>query len=316
MNKESKELAKKILNKIHLLDLGYYFQESRNKRMKEKDYEKNLKKWYKTTLKKDLDLENPRSFNEKIQWLKLYDSTPLKTKLADKYLVREWIKEKIGDEYLIPFLGVWDNANDIDFNSLPNEFILKINNGTSRNIIVKDKNKINEKEIKKTLNRWLSYNLGYKDGMELHYRKIQPKIIAEELLEEEGQEGLIDYRIFCFSGETKFIMADVPDKKAEGNCRLNIYNTDWKSLPFSINRPNTAEVKRPKNLELMIRIANELSKEFSHARIDLYNINQKIYFGEITFTHNAGGSKVSPEEWDYTIGSWLTLPKEKSPIPH
>ena len=170
----------KATNKNLRKDYDYY------RSLDPSQYEEELKDWYKRRTKKELDLENPKTFNEKIQWLKLYDSTPIKTKLADKYLVREWVKEKIGEEYLVPLLGVWDKFDDIDFDKLPDKFVLKCNHGCGWNLIVTDKSKIDKVEAKKKFDKWMNTNFAFCNGLELHYKNIQPKIIAEEYLENNG----------------------------------------------------------------------------------------------------------------------------------
>lgn len=311
MQKKVKKIIKQIPFMNFIIKQKNLCKENKYKKMKEEDYEDNLKKWYKKETGDLLDLKNPLSFNEKIQWLKLYDSTPLKTQLADKYLVREWVSEKIGEEYLIPLLGVWDNANEISFETLPDEFILKTNHGSGWNLLIKDRKNINEKKIKKTLNNWLSYNYGYKKGMELHYRAIEPKIMAETLVREfTEEEGLRDYGFFCFSGEIKFITSNIPH---EGLWKKGTYTLEWEKAPFSIGKYYIEEEeKEPKNFKLMCQLAKTLSEGFSFVRVDLYNINGKILFGEMTFTPASGINKLIPREWEKTIGGWINLTNKKS----
>ena len=196
------------------------------------NYEKELKNWYKRWMKKDLNLENPQTFNEKIQWLKLYDSTPIKTQLADKYLVRDYIKEKIGEEYLVPLLGAWDKFDDIDFDKLPDKFVLKCNHGSGWNIIVTDKNNFDRAEAKKKMDTWMQKNFAFCAGFELHYKNIKPKIIAEKFIEGE----MHDYRILCFNGEPKIVWddKDVVDRTKHSR---NIYDTEWNLLPVGLVYP-------------------------------------------------------------------------------
>ena len=199
----------------------------------ESDYPRLLKLRYKASTGEDLNLDNPKTFNEKIQWLKLYDSTPLKTRLADKYLVRDWIKEKIGEEYLVPLIGVWDKFDDIDFDALPKQFALKCNHSSGMNIIVTDKSKMNFAETKEKFDKWLKTNYAFVGGLELHYKNIPPKIIAEKYLKSDG--GLIDYRFYCMNGKPVQCWVDkfsgTPDHVRE------IFDMNWKKLDMRCKWP-------------------------------------------------------------------------------
>lgn len=258
------------------------------------------------------DIYNPQTFNEKIQWIKVFDSTPLKTRLADKYLVRDWITEKIGAEYLVPLLGVWDSFDDIDFNSLPNQFVLKCNHGSGWNIIVKDKSKLDLKEARCKLESWIKKNYAFKRG-ELQYLNIPPKIIAEQYLENINQ--LYDYKIMCFNGEPKFLWVD-EDRFIKH--KRSLFSLDWKPLPFKIcekyDSISDPEKAKPESLDLMIDLARTLCQGFAHVRIDFYAVDGKVYFGEMTFTSTSGLDRIVPEEWNNKIGNMLILPP-KSPIP-
>lgn len=267
-------------------------------------YPHELKKWYKRETGKTLDLDNPRTYNEKIQWLKLYDSTPVKTMLADKYLVRDWVKETIGEEYLIPLLGVWDRAEDIDFESLPDQFVLKTNHGSGWNIIVCNKSDLCIPEIRKKLNDWLHTNYAFCFGLELHYKDISPRIVAEQYI--NAGKTPPDYKFLCFNGKVKYIWVDTgrfTDHKRD------IFNTDWSLLPFSIEYPNThLVIERPQNLEKMISLAEQLSADFVHVRVDFYDLNDKIYFGEMTFTPLSGAGLILPQAFDRLMGDLMELP--------
>lgn len=281
------------------------FKLSFKKNTDEKDFPEMLKKWYKKRTGKILNLNNPKTFNEKIQWLKLYDNSPLKTKLADKYLVREWIKEEIGEEYLIPLLGVWDNFDDIDFDKLPESFVLKANHGCAWNIIVKDKTKFDKTKAKKKFDKWMKRNYAYKAGLELQYKDITPKIIAEKYIVDSKGE-LNDYKTLCFNGEPKFIWIDCGRFK---NRTENIYDTKWNLQPFLMTYPNSKEpIPAPQNLDKMIELAGKLSKQFALVRVDFYNVDGKIYFGEMTFTSASGVDKFIPGEYDLKLGEMLSLP--------
>ena len=277
-----------------------------------KKYQEELKLWYKQVMKEELDLDNPKTYNEKIQWMKLYDSTPLKTRLADKYLVRAWVKQKIGGEYLIPLLGVWDSFDEIDFDKLPNQFVLKANHGCGWNIIVKDKSTFDKEEARKKFDVWMHTNFAFRAGLELHYMNIPPKIIAEEYLE-NNDDDLYDYKVFCFNGKAESVMF-LSDRKQE--LKMSFYDLQWNKLPFVYSYPqNPDEVPKPKNLELMINLAEKLAEGFPHVRVDFYVLNNgSIKFGEMTFTSASGTCKWNIPEQDKVYGDLITLPP-KSPIP-
>ena len=256
------------------------------------------------------NIDNPRSFNEKMQWLKLYNEDPLLTKCADKYLVREYVKEKIGEEYLIPLLGVWDSPDDIDFDKLPNQFVLKVNWGSGQNIIVKDKAKLDIEETKTKLREWLSpHSNHYYYSFEWSYKNIKPKIIAEQFIQQLNND-LYDYKFFSYRGKVKnlFVVSDRFNKKY-----FDFYDTDWNKLPFERvyhNSPNG--IIKPQNLDRMISLAETLSKDFPFARVDFYDLENKIYFGEITFYPGNGMEAFEPVEWDYKLGEMLTLPTSQN----
>lgn len=268
-----------------------------------------LEKWYKNRTGKDLNLENPLTFNEKIQWLKLYDNSPLKTILSDKYRVRKWVEEKIGKEYLIPIIGVWDKFEDINFDDMPYRFVLKANHGSHWNIIVKEKPKFDKKNARRKFNKWLKRNYAYKAGLELQYSGIKPKIIAEHYIEDSKGE-LNDYKILCFNGEPKFIWIDC-GRYTKGRTK-NIYDINWNLQPFTMTYPaSDKEIPAPRNLDKMIELARILSNGFTFVRVDLYNVDGKIYFGEMTFTSMSGVDKFEPEKYDLELGKMLELPDKE-----
>lgn len=268
-------------------------------------YTQELKAWYQRVTGKYLNLDNPRTFNEKIQWLKLYNSTPIKTRLADKYLVRDWVKEKIGEQYLIPLLGVYDKFEDIDFAKLPNQFVIKCNHGCAYNIIVKDKSKLDLAEAKAKLDKWLHENFAFKAGYELHYRDIKPKIIIEKYMEDESGE-LRDYKFMCFNGKVELILVD--QDRYSGHKR-NVYDNNWILQKYS-DFPNIKEdIKKPNELETIKSLAHNLSKYFNFVRVDFYITNKKIYFGEMTFTPASGTLKF-PNYINQKLGNMIKLPKQ------
>lgn len=272
------------------------------------DYEKELKLWYKDKVGYELDLENPITYTQKIQWMKLYDSTQLKSDLTDKYKVREWVKNKIGEKFLIPLLGVWNKFDDIDFNKLPDRFVLKCNHGCKFNHIVLDKNKLNINELKDKFDEWMEQDFAFKYGLQLHYSNIEHKIIAEEYLENNNHD-LYDYKFLCFNGEPKYIWVDT--QRFTKHAR-DFFDLDWNYLDLEtqVARSNNP-LPKPVNLEKMIELARTLSKGFPHVRVDFYVLNDgSIKFGEMTFTSSSGDNKWSPKIYDYKLGQLFDLPKK------
>lgn len=251
------------------------------------------------------NIDKPKTFNEKLQWLKLYNEDSLLTKCADKYLVREYVKEKIGSEYLIPLLGVWDSPDDINFDKLPNQFVLKVNWGSGQNIIAKDKTNFDIKEAKKKLQNWIKPKSNhYYYSFEWCYKNIEPKIIAEPFIQQLN-EDLYDYKLLCYNGKVKnlFVVSDRFNNKF-----VDFYDINWNKLPFERlyhNSPNG--IPKPENLEPMICLAEKLAKDFPFARVDFYNIEGQLYFGEITFYPGNGMEPFTPIEWDYKLGEMLNL---------
>lgn len=258
---------------------------------------------------REIDLENPQTFNEKLQWLKLYDHNPLYTTLVDKYAVREYVSDKIGEEYLIPLIGgPWNTADEIDFTSLPNEFVLKVTHDSGGVIICKDKRKFNTRKAKRILNRALKSNYYYR-GREWPYKNVKPRIIAEKYMVDESQKELKDYKIFNFQGKPRVIEVDY-DRFV--NHKRNLYTTDWKYIDLMLQYPTDPQhkIERPKSLNRMLELAEILSKDMPHVRTDFYVIGEKIYFGEMTFYHGSGFEKFDPLEWNKTFGDWLVLPEK------
>ena len=281
------------------------------------DKKKIISHQFKHTHGYEPDLENPKTFNEKIQWIKLYDHNPIYTTLADKYRVRDYIKDKIGEEYLIPLLGVWDNPDDIDFDKLPNKFVLKVNWGSGQNIIVPDKSKLDIKEAKEKLRQWIQpqSNL-YFYSFEWVYKNIKPKIIAEQYLESLDENSALDYKFLCFGG--KPFLCWVSNKNKDIHER-SFYDMDWNMTDIELIEPGKVMPKtpapRPKNLDKMIELAKILSKGFPEVRVDLYLLpNGDIKFGELTFTSAAGYSPWKPASIDRKMGDLIDLSHVKKDI--
>ena len=268
-----------------------------------------LKMIFRAKLGYSLDLKNPKTFNEKLQWLKLYDCNPLYTQLVDKYEVRKFVAEKIGEEYLIPLLGVWDRFEDIDFDALPSQFVLKCTHDSGSVVICKDKTAFDIKVAQNKLNKCLKRNFYYV-GREWPYKDVKPRIICEKYMEDESGAELKDYKIFCFNGMPKIIQVDF-DRFT--NHKRNLYDVEWNYIPVSIQYPTDQNniVNKPEKLEKMLNFAKILSKNIPHVRVDFYSIHDKIYFGELTFTHGSGYENFEPEEFGLQMGSWLELPREK-----
>lgn len=250
---------------------------------------------------------NPKSFSEKIHFIKISKWLENKSNFVDKYKVREFIKGEIGENYLIKLLGVYDNAEKIDFNKLPQSFVLKLNNGSGYNLIVKDKNKINELETKELLNEWLKSDF-YKHTREKQYKNVKQLLICEEYLEDDSGE-LRDYKLFCFNGKFEFVQVD---SGRFSNHIQNFYDRNWNKLDFSyVCEKNNIIDKKPEKYKEMICLAEKLSSKFPFVRVDFYYVNKKIYFGELTFTPNNGMSSIKPIEWDRKIANLIDIEKYK-----
>ena len=269
-----------------------------------------IKRWYQNNTGNILNLEDPKTYNEKIQWMKVFDRDPRKTMLSDKYLVRDWVKDKIGEEYLIPLLAVYRRAEEIDFERLPRSFVLKANHGCGMNYIVRDKTHENFEMIRQRARDWLETNYAYQFGYELQYNDINRKLIVEQYLENIDGD-LPDYKFWCFDGKCKFIELIIGRGSEEGP-RFGFYNTFWDLQPFSTGTyPKLKHsVEKPDSLEKMIEIAETLSEGFPHVRVDLYLLdNGIIKFGEMTFTTSSGVCRWDPPEADLLIGNLINLPK-------
>ncbi|MDR3001209.1 MAG: hypothetical protein LBU89_08095 [Fibromonadaceae bacterium] len=267
-----------------------------------------LKMIFKAHLGYSLDLKNPKTFNEKIQWLKLYGNLEKYANLVDKYEVRKYIAETIGEEYLIPLLGVWDRFEDIDFGKLPEQFVLKCTHDSGSVVICKNKAAFDVKAAQSKLNKHLEQNF-YHLLREPQYKNIKPRIIAEKYMVDESGTELKDYKIFCFDGQPKIIQVDF-DRFT--NHKRNLYDVEWNFLNFEIHYPSDKikQISKPQKFDEMLDLAKKLSAAIPHVRVDFYSICGKIYFGELTFTHGSGYENFEPEEFGFEMGSWIELSKE------
>lgn len=256
-----------------------------------------------------INFNNPKLFTEKIQWLKVYDSTPIKTRLADKILVRDWVREKIGEEYLKKIYGVYEKYEDIDFSKLPQEYVIKTNHACKMQLLVIEGGKPDETQ-KDRFNNFLKVNYAFKSGYEMQYKDIKPLIFTEEYIKNTNE--LFEYLIFCFNGEPKLILF-ASGKRSERIC-CTMFDTKWNNLHFNYGGDlHETPVSPPKNLDKMLKIAEILSKDFKFVRVDLHNIDGKIYFGEMTFTPASGYMRFSPRRYDRILGDMLDLKIKKEP---
>lgn len=279
-------------------------------KLPDKEY---LEKIFKASMGYSLSLENPQTFNEKLQWLKFYDRKPAYTMMVDKYKVRAYIKETIGEEYLIPLLGVWDKAEDIDFDKLPNQFVLKCNHNSGLGMyICKDKSKLTENQIKairKNLTKGLQQDY-YLTGREWPYKNVPRKIIAEKYMEDKETGELMDYKFMCFNGKVNCCFV-CNNRFSVSGLNVTFYDTDWKVMPFERHyRRSNKPIDKPINYDKMVECAERLSKDIPFVRTDFYEINGKLYFGEITFYPGSGLEEFQPKEWDKKIGDWIKLPQK------
>ena len=256
-----------------------------------------------------LNLNHPKSFNEKLQWLKLNDRKSIYTQMVDKYMVRKYIAESIGEKYLIPLLGVWNNFEEINFNKLPDQFVLKCTHDSGSIRICKDKSNFDINEAKNFFNKKLKENFYY-FGKEWPYKNVHPRIIAEEFIEDESSKDLKDYKFMCFNGNVKCCF--VCSERFSTHLKVTFYDTEWNKLPFERHYPNSEEeIPKPKNLEKMIQLAEKLSINIPFVRVDFYEVNNMIYFGELTFFPGCGFEEFKPIEWDYKLGEWIDLSSSK-----
>ena len=278
----------RIANKLFFLDDNTY-----------------LKLQYRIRFNKKINLDEPKTFNEKLQWLKLNDRKEIYTTLVDKYEVKKEILNKIGEEYLIPTIGVYDKFEDIEFDKLPNQFVIKCTHDSGGVFICKDKSNFNIKSVRNKIKKHMKKNFYY-HGREWPYKNVKPKIIIEKYMEDNVEKELIDYKVMCFNGEPKIIFT-CTERFSDG-LKVTFFDLNWKRLPFERHYPSsTKEIKKPYNLEKIIKLSKELSKNIPFVRIDWYEINQKLFFGEYTFFPGSGFEEFNPEEWDEKIGNMIDI---------
>lgn len=257
---------------------------------------------------KSPDLENPKTYNEKLQWEKLHSYNALAILCADKVGVLYYIKDKIGDKYINKAYGIYDDVSEINFDELPDQFVVKASHDSGSVLIVQDKSKIDLKELNK-INKSLKRNWGQL-SREWVYDNIKPHILVERYMEEPDGEALRDYKVFCFNGEPKMIQVDLD---RFGDHRRNFYDLDWKRLPLETKSPNADyDPEKPELLEEMIELSRKLAKPFNHVRVDWYMYENQLVFGEMTFFHSSGFNTYRTPEWDGIMGSYFEVSKDLS----
>ena len=269
-----------------------------------------LKKKYKIIMGKDLNLDSPVNYTEKLQWLKLYDHSPEYTLMVDKYEAKKYVAQRIGEQYVIPLLGVWENVDDIEFSALPDQFVLKTTHDSGALVICKDKKALDIKEAKKRLNHFLKRRY-YDCNREWPYKNVKPRIIAEAYMEDSTYRELRDYKFFTFGGVPKVLY--IAQGRGRGEPTVaDFFDMDFNHLPFTIDH-DMADVppKKPACFEEMKRLAAILSEGTPQLRVDFYEVDGRVYFGEMTFFHCSGMENFHPEEWNRTFGDWVELPSPR-----
>lgn len=270
-----------------------------------------LKIIFRSVFRYSLDFKNVKTYNEKLQWLKLYYRKEELPKLVDKLVVRDYIKKVIGQEYLIPLIAKYDSVESIDWDELPDAFVLKCTHGSGCNIVCTNKSELDIEEAKQKLKRWMKTDYFY-SGREWPYKHVSPRIIAEKYMVDGSGYELKDYKFFCFDGEPKICFVATDRGKKDTEVKFDFFDMNFSHLDIVQHHPISGkELTKPLSFEEMIRISRKLSRNFPHVRIDFYDINGHVYFGEFTFFHHSGLVPFHPKEWDYTLGSWLQLPATK-----
>lgn len=263
-----------------------------------------VKNYYEYYSGKRLNYDNPLEFNQKISWYKVFYKNPLLNKLVDKYAVREYVKDKIGDTYLNACIGVFNSPKEINWNELPNRFVIKGVHGCNFNLIVEDKTKVNLKKANFKMKKWLHKNQYYRGGLEWAYKDVKPRLIIEEFMNDEKTNDLIDYKFYCFDGEPKFIIAQ-SDKLGKF-----FYDLDWNENAFGWKKKDEGFIDKPDHLKEMKQIAIKLADKLPFVRVDLYYVNKAIVFGELTFYPTDARKDFYPEKYNKIVGSYFKLPNK------
>ena len=274
--------------------------------------EQYIRLMWKANMDYPLNLKNPRTYNEKLQWIKIYDHNPLYTTIVDKSKVKKYVSDIIGSEYVIPTLGVWDRFEDIDFSALPSQFVLKCTHDSGGIVICKDKSSFNLATAKKKLDYSMRRKY-YWLNREWPYKNVKPRIIAEEYMEDKTTKELRDYKFFSFNGEVKALFI-ASDRQTEGvETKFDFFDMDYNHLDIINGHPNsTIYPQKPLCFEEMKELARKLSKGFPEIRVDFYEVNGKVFFGELTLFHWSGLVPFQPHKWDEVFGEWVQIPKVKN----
>ncbi len=289
-----------------LADRGFY------DRLSDRDY---LEKLYRAHMGRPLELEHPETLNEKLQWLKLYYRDPLHTVLVDKYRVRDYVAEKLGEEHLIPLLGVWDDPDEIDFDRLPAQFVLKCNHNSGLGMyICRDKSRLDPARVRAGLRRGLAQDY-FLHGREWPYKNVPRKIIGEQYLADVSGHGLRDYKFYCFDGRMALSMIN-SDRFSPVPTKADYFDRNFDRLGFTWGYQRSAvPPERPEQYDEMIAAAEKLAVGLPHVRVDLYLVGGRIYFGELTFFDGSGFSPILPQTWDRRLGALLRLPERRADSP-
>jgi hypothetical protein len=305
-----KRFLQKLSHHSHVFN-GFYSFLSKLKRKKQKKYDDVtfFKKRYKEYTNKELDLDNPKTLNEKMLWLQIYDHNPIYTLLTDKYLVKEWVSNKIGKEHVVPLIGVWDNPDDIPFDELPEEYVLKCNHDCGSVFIKRKGQKIHKKKLIKTFTKALKQNY-YDVGRVWGYKNIVPKVFCEEYIKSIDSDLPKDYKFFCSYGKPIFLFVASDRGK---NTKFDFYDMKWERIPVKQHYPNSSsDIPKPKEFEQMVNIASILSEDLPLVRVDLYiDKNGLVLFGEMTFCHFSGKEPFDPENYDLIFGELFNFPLVK-----
>ena len=267
---------------------------------------------YKACIGKPLNLENPKTFNEKLNWLKLNDRQDIYTQMVDKHLVKAYVADRIGQQYIIPTLGVWEDVEQIDFDALPNQFVLKWNHDSGSAVICKDKSSFDRQAAALKLKKCKKHN-GYWHAREWPYKNVKPCIIAEQYMEDEKTGELRDYKFFCFDGTVRAMFIATERQTAGQEVKFDFFDAEGKHLNVRQGHPNASTTPEiPETFDEMKSLAEKLSYGVPQLRVDFYEVNGRVYFGDLTFSHFAGMVPFEPEQWDAKLGEYIVLPKEEN----
>ncbi len=270
-----------------------------------------LKLRYRRLMHKKLNFNEPKTYNEKLQWLKIHDKKPVYTQMVDKYEAKGYVASIIGEQYIIPAYGVWDTFDEIDFRKLPDKFVLKCTHDSGGLVICRDKAKLDIEKARKKIDTCLRRNF-YWDGREWPYKNVKPRVLAEQYMEDAETHELRDYKFFCFDGEPRALFIATERQNPNEETKFDFFDMDYNHLDIRNGHDNAAiPPQKPLLFEEMKELARKLSKGMPHLRVDFYEVNGQIYFGELTLSHWSGMMPFEPEKWDEIFGSWLTLPDRR-----